>query len=191
MSYTQLTREQRYQIYALKKADHRQAEMASIIGCHKSTISRELARNGGQRGYRPRQAQELARARKLRAHRPRIQSATWASVESLLLQQWSPEQISGRLKLEQHESVSHDRIYQHIYADKRAAHSSATSAVRRSARSATASVIAGGNFPRGARLMSAPVSWTQGGGSATGRLTPSSARTTAGPSSHWSSANRS
>src|SRR5947208_2628980 len=98
MSYTQLTREQRYQIYALKKANHSQTEIASIIGVHKSTISRELARNGGQRGYRPKQADELASSRKLSAHRPRIQSATWASVESLLLQQWSPEQISGRLK---------------------------------------------------------------------------------------------
>lgn len=120
MSYQQLTREQRYQIYALKKADHSQTTMAAIIGCHKSTISRELARNGGQRGYRPKQAQELALSRKLPAHRPRIQSETWAQVESLVQQQWSPEQISGRLQLEQRESVSHERIYQYIYADKRA-----------------------------------------------------------------------
>jgi transposase, IS30 family len=121
MSYTQLTREQRYQIYALKKADHSQTQMAAIIGCHKATISRELSRNGGQRGYRPRQAQELALSRKPPAHRPRIQPATWTLVESLLRQQWSPEQIAGRLKLEQHEQrVSHERIYQHIYADKRA-----------------------------------------------------------------------
>src|SRR5215211_1209672 len=105
MSHQQLTREQRYQIYALKKADHSQTEMAAIISVHKSTISRELARNGGQRGYRPRQADELSLSRKLSAHRPRIQPATWTLVESWLLQQWSPEQISGRLKLEQHESV--------------------------------------------------------------------------------------
>jgi IS30 family transposase len=119
MSYRQLTREQRYQIYALKKADHSQTKMASIIGCHKSTISRELARNGGQRGYRPKQAQELATSRKLSAHQPRIQNATWTLVESLLHQQWSPEQISGRLTLEQHESVSHERIYQYVYANQR------------------------------------------------------------------------
>jgi len=87
MSYTQLTREQRYQIYALHKANHSQTEMASIVGCHKSTIAREVARNGGQRGYRPRQqAQELALGRKLRARRPRIQSATWTLVESWLRQ---------------------------------------------------------------------------------------------------------
>lgn len=120
MSYTQLTREQRYQIYALKKAGHSQSEMAAILAVHKSTISRELSRNGGQRGYRPKQADELASSRKLSARRPRIQPATWRLVESLVRQQWSPEQISGRLTLERQEGVSHERIYQHIYSDKRA-----------------------------------------------------------------------
>ena len=63
MSYTQLTREQRYQIYALMKAGHDQTRIAEIVSCHKSTISRELARNRGQRGYRPKQAHEIACAR--------------------------------------------------------------------------------------------------------------------------------
>ena len=39
--YTQLVHEQRYQIYALMKADHTQTEIAEILGVHKSTISRE------------------------------------------------------------------------------------------------------------------------------------------------------
>jgi IS30 family transposase len=51
--YTQLTQEERYQIAALMKAGHTQSEIARLIGRHKSTISRELARNTGQRGYRP------------------------------------------------------------------------------------------------------------------------------------------
>jgi IS30 family transposase len=45
MNYTQLTQEQRYQIYALLKMDHTQIEIAKVIGVHKSTISRELRRN--------------------------------------------------------------------------------------------------------------------------------------------------
>jgi len=118
--YQQLTREQRYQIYALKKARHSQTEMASIIGVHKSTVSRELARNCGGRGYRPKQADELASARHLAAYRPRISDQTWTQVEQLVRQQWSPEQISGRLRLEGQPSVSHERIYRHISADKRA-----------------------------------------------------------------------
>jgi IS30 family transposase len=58
--YTQLTQEERYQIYALKKAGHDQATIAVIIGRNPGTISRELRRNQGLRGYRPDQAHNLA-----------------------------------------------------------------------------------------------------------------------------------
>ncbi len=118
MSYTQLTREQRYQIYALQKARQNQTQIAAIVGCHKSTSSREVRRNRGQRGYRPKQAHELATTRHRAAYRPRITDQTWQLVESLLRQQWSPEQISGRLKLEKKAIVSSERIYQYISADK-------------------------------------------------------------------------
>ena len=78
MSYTQLTREQRYQIYALKKAGHTRAETAAVLGVHKSTVSRELRRNRGRRAYRPGLAHELATARRRATHRPRIGAQTWA-----------------------------------------------------------------------------------------------------------------
>jgi len=55
-AYTQLTQEQRYQIYALKKMGHQHMEIAKFIGVDKSTISRELKRNQGQRGYRPKES---------------------------------------------------------------------------------------------------------------------------------------
>ncbi len=57
--YTQLPQEERYQIYALNKAEHNQTEIAMILSRDKSTIIRELRRNSGLRGYRPRQAQRL------------------------------------------------------------------------------------------------------------------------------------
>src|SRR5436853_2125842 len=119
MNYTQLTREQRYQIYALMKAGHNQPRIASVIGCHKSTISRELRRNRGQKGYRPYQADELAFDRQCNAYRSRIAPRTWQEVERLLRQDWSPEQIAGRLKLERQPTVSHECIYLYVYADKR------------------------------------------------------------------------
>jgi transposase, IS30 family len=119
MSYRQLAREQRYQIYALKKAGHNQSRIAVLIGCHKSTISRELRRNCGQKGYRPYQADELAYDRQCDAYRSRITWETWQQVERLLRQEWSPEQIAGRLKLEQQPTVSHECIYLYIYAEKR------------------------------------------------------------------------
>jgi transposase, IS30 family len=119
MNYTQLTRERRYQIYALKKAGQNQTQIAQVLGCHKSTISRELRRNCGKKGYRPSQAAELAYDRQCEAYRSRIAWETWQQVERLLRQQWSPEQIAGRLKLEKQPSVSHECIYLYVYADKR------------------------------------------------------------------------
>jgi IS30 family transposase len=119
MSYAQLTREQRYQIYALMKEGHNQTQIAANIACHKSTISRELRRNRGLKGYRPYQADELAFSRQCDAYRARISGQTWQLVEQLLRQEWSPEQIAGRLKLEQQATVSHECIYLYVYADKR------------------------------------------------------------------------
>ena len=55
-TYTQLTQEQRYQIYALKKMGHKPSQIASCLGVHKSTLSRELRRNSGLRSYRPTQS---------------------------------------------------------------------------------------------------------------------------------------
>ncbi len=55
-TYTQLTRGKRYQIRALLKAGFSQSEMAFYLKAHKSTISREIRRNSGHKGYRPRQA---------------------------------------------------------------------------------------------------------------------------------------
>src|SRR6266508_3844459 len=72
-----------------------------------------------QRGYRPQQAHSLALERRQKGV-PRITGETWAVVERLLRQDWSPEQISGRLKKEQKVCISHEWIYQHILADKQA-----------------------------------------------------------------------
>ncbi len=75
-TYTQLTQEQRYQIYALLKMGHLQVEIAGVIGVHKSTISRELRRNRGLKGYRPKQAHQFALDRRKKA-RYRIEAFTW------------------------------------------------------------------------------------------------------------------
>lgn len=117
--YHQLTQIQRYQIYVLRKTGHSQTEIASAIGVHKATISREVRRNRGALNYRPRQAQIFATARRYKA-RSRIPVAVWASVERLLRDDWSPEQISARVKDEQGVPISHEWIYQYVLADKRA-----------------------------------------------------------------------
>ncbi|VVH56170.1 Mobile element protein [uncultured Gammaproteobacteria bacterium] len=58
--YTQLTCEQRYHIYLLNKQGYNQTFIAKSMGRNKSTISRELSRNTGKRGYRHKQANRLA-----------------------------------------------------------------------------------------------------------------------------------
>ena len=117
--YKQLTQEARYQIYVLKKTGHSNTEIAVVIGCHKSTISRELSRNRGGRGYRPKQAHRFACKRKAVKISRRIPQHHWDMVDLLLRQDWSPEQISHRLAFEQNIFISHEWIYQHVYADKR------------------------------------------------------------------------
>lgn len=118
-TYRQLTQEQRYQIYALKQTGHSLSEIAEVIRVHKATVSREWKRNRGQRGYRPQQAHGLALERRQKAI-PRISAEMWVLVERLLRQDWSPEQISGRLKKEQQVCISHEWIYQYVLQDKQA-----------------------------------------------------------------------
>ncbi len=72
---------QRYQIYALKKARHNQIEVAANIGVHKSTVSRELPRNKGLNGYRPKQANHLAVVRQQGKTLPWIRRAHWLKIE--------------------------------------------------------------------------------------------------------------
>lgn len=117
-NYTQLTSEQRYQIYALLKKEHSQTEIARIVGVHKSTISRELARNTGRRGYRPIQAHNFALQRREEKVWFGVSEATWQRVEQLLRQDWSPEQISLWLVEADEPTVSHESIYQYVYWDK-------------------------------------------------------------------------
>ena len=117
MVYTQLTQEQRYQIHALLKMEHSKIEIANTLGVHKSTISRELQRNRGQRGYRPKQAHQFALQRRKKA-RKMITADIWALVEEKLRQDWSPEQIARRFGKEGI-AISHEHIYQYVYADKR------------------------------------------------------------------------
>ena len=98
--YLHLTCEQRCQIYALLQSGHSQAHIARQIGVDPSTISRELVRNTGARGYRFKQAHEKASQRRQEASdKPRKMTPDLVELieEKLTQEQWSPDQISGRL----------------------------------------------------------------------------------------------
>ena len=117
--YNRLTEDKRIVLYALRKAGLTQAAIAAELNVHPSTISREVKRNTGLRGYRPKQAHRLACSRRAQSYSCRISQTTWESVDAMIEQDWSPEQISGYLKVNGDPSVSPEWIYQHIYEDKR------------------------------------------------------------------------
>lgn len=117
MTYTQLTYEQRYQIYAMMKIGYSQQETAKEVGIHKSTISRELKRNLGGRGYRPKQAHQFA-ADRCKKNQIRISEDHWKLVEERIRFDLSPEQVSNDLK-NKGLNISHEWIYQYIYSDKK------------------------------------------------------------------------
>jgi len=120
MAYQQLSYEKRNELKAYLKIGLKQGEMARLIGVHESTISRELKRNSGQRGYRAKQAQQKADDRKRSSPKHiRFTDAVKQRVEFYIEQDWSPEQISGCLALEENIHISHETIYKHIWADKR------------------------------------------------------------------------
>jgi IS30 family transposase len=113
MTYKHLSQAERYQIHALMKAGHDQSQIAKVLDRNKSTISRELSRNTGSRGYRPKQACEMSTYRSQNS-RNASTVASWVKDEAnaLLRVQWSPEQIASKLP------ISHETVYQHVYADK-------------------------------------------------------------------------
>jgi IS30 family transposase len=119
-TYQQLTYEQRCQISALKKRGCTQREIAEIIGSSQATVSRELARNTGQKGYRHKQAQSKSDQRRAAAVKPtKMTSKMVEFIESKLRLEWSPEQISGWLLEEREELLSYETIYLYIWANKR------------------------------------------------------------------------
>ena len=117
-----LSHAERDEIAVLRAQDVGVREIARRLGrCH-STISRELARNAGRRGYRPATAQRMAEQRARRpkpgklAQQPRLRALV---TEKLETEQWSPQQISGWLRTEfgddRSMTCSHETIYRSLF----------------------------------------------------------------------------
>lgn len=99
-----------------------QAAIARWMQRHPSTIGRELKRNGTTHDgrYRVDKAIMKANGRRSRSRRnQRFTSADMHRIEALLVQQWSPEQISGYLSKTGLLRISHETIYRHIWHDRR------------------------------------------------------------------------
>lgn len=121
MSYHQLTPGERYMLAAFRKQGLSQAQMARMLGRHRSTVCREFRRNCARFDghYRPSKAQERTNGRRSRSRRNlRFSKEDFALVERLLCRQWSPEQVSGHLRRTGQLSISHETIYRHVWRDK-------------------------------------------------------------------------
>lgn len=116
--YQQLTQEERYQIKAYKESGLPLRAIARKLTRAPSTITRELTRNTGKRGYSAKQAQEKAELRRYTAIKAiKLDKAMQQQLEIYLRQDWSPEQIIGYCRENGIPMVSHERIYLHIWAD--------------------------------------------------------------------------
>ena len=106
----------------LLKANKEQKEIARLLGVSESTICREKKRNADRRNgtYRATLAQRKADDRQQKKVRPRLfTSEDQAFVEKHLEMDLSPEQIVGVARREGASVVSHERIYQHVWQDKK------------------------------------------------------------------------
>lgn len=107
-TYNHLTQEERHHIEIQRKQNISLGKIAAEMNRSKSTISREIRRNTGQRGYRYQQANRLAQQR--HADKPKFKKMTeelTAYVDKRLQGHWSPGQIGGRLKREGKAGVGH------------------------------------------------------------------------------------
>jgi IS30 family transposase len=117
--YKQLTYDLRCQIYVLKQEGYSQQAIADAVSVNQSTISRELRRNKGKRGYRHKQAHNKScERRKSATKRHKMTPDNIALIEARLRQEWSPEQISGWLNKEHNILISLESIYLHVWDDK-------------------------------------------------------------------------
>lgn len=117
--YRHLTKDDRIVIRTLLQEKRSRQYIADRLGRDLSTVQREIRRNSGRRGYRPKQAQEKAEARTRAPRTTKMTPEVVAHIEGKIREEHSPEQISNTMADTVGVRVSHERIYQHLWADKR------------------------------------------------------------------------
>lgn len=118
--YRHLSVRQRERLARMVNEGHNLAEIAKALRRNKSTIWRELRRNGTPQRplYSPCRAQARSEERRSRAsRRPRIPNERIrAYIREKIKIGWSPEIIAGRLRLDHPRlHISHEAIYQYLY----------------------------------------------------------------------------
>jgi len=120
MAYNQLTLQERYYIEIEMKSGISQNKIAKALSRSQGTISKEIARNRGARGYRHKQANTTA----IKRHQNKTKYVKLTDEiiifikNELYANQSSPEQIAGRLSRTLDISLHHESIYRYILEDK-------------------------------------------------------------------------
>lgn len=99
--YHQLTSEQRSQIFVLLQKKTKRKEIALLVGCSQSTLSRELKRNSTEKGnylWDKAHAKAMERRRRTTANHAKDPVILWEALDLLREEDWSPEQISTDMK---------------------------------------------------------------------------------------------
>lgn len=117
MPYHHLCPLQKYEISTLRKAGFSQSSIAEKLKVNRSTISRELRRNATGKSYNPKHANAYYIQRRQRLP-TKIKGELQTQIIDYLNKEYSPEQITGRMKLEGKQTASHETIYQFIFRDK-------------------------------------------------------------------------
>lgn len=116
--YSHLTQRQRFIIADMRAVGKTYTEIAKELSIHRTTISREISRNQNSYGeYNALGAQRYAEGRRQCPfeRRRKIEGVLEEIIIEKLNLRWSPEQISGRLKVESEWRISHESIYRWIY----------------------------------------------------------------------------
>nr|CDL66747.1 unnamed protein product [uncultured bacterium] len=118
--YHQLTSQQRSQIFALLQRKTPRKDIALIVGCSQSTLSREIRRNSTEKGnylWDKAHAKAMERRKRTTSNRSKDPAIVWEALNLLKDEDWSPEQISADMK-KRGKNISHELIYRNIRADE-------------------------------------------------------------------------
>ncbi len=117
--FKQITREDRVVINHLVKIGSSKAEIAKQLGFHRSTIYREITRSSNRLGYFPFLHEKKFTKIRRREYKLSKDIILRSYIFKKLKLSWSPEQIAGRLKLENNGKsvICHETIYSYLYSD--------------------------------------------------------------------------